>query len=139
MLDSHVFQTNGRLCGVFQGFTLASRMHLLQVVEPTLQRRASVRYKLRLPVIFHWNDGAEHTQGGFTCDVSLDGALIFSTECPPAGSDIRIEVLLPSPDQSSEELRIECSGKVARVPEQAGCFGVHGRFDDNHLTRHVSM
>jgi hypothetical protein len=81
----------------------------------------------------------EHTQGGFTCDVSLGGALIFSSKCPPAGSDILIEVLLPSPDQSDEELRIECLGRVTRVPAQAGCFGVQGRFDDDHLTRHVSM
>jgi hypothetical protein len=24
-----------------------------------------------------------------------------------------------------------------RVAERAGCFGVHGVFDDDHLTRHV--
>jgi len=114
-------------------------MHLLIVEEFGLQRRASVRYKLRLPVIFHWNDGTQRTEGGFTNDVALDGALIFCTKCPPVGSDIRIEVLVPSPDQSGEELRIECVGKVTRVAEQSGCFGVHGMFDDDHLTRQVSM
>jgi hypothetical protein len=114
-------------------------MHLLQVVEPTLQRRAAVRYRLRLPVIFHWNDGIEHTQGGFTNDVSLDGALIFSMHCPPFGMEIRIEILIPSPDESGEDLRIECIGKVTRVAQQAGCFGVQGMFDDDHLTRRVSM
>ena len=114
-------------------------MNLVLVNEPALQRRASVRYKLRLPVIFHWNDGKERTEGGFTNDVALDGALIFSTKCPPIGSDIRIEILLPSPGQSGEELRIECVGKVTRVADQAGCFGVHGVFDDDHLTRHALM
>lgn len=114
-------------------------MNLVLVGSPSPQRRASVRYKLRLPVIFHWNDGTEQTGGGFTNDVALDGALIFSSKCPPVGSDIRIEVLIPSPDHSSEELRIECTGKVTRVAEQAGCFGVHGRFDDDHLTRHAMM
>jgi hypothetical protein len=100
-----------------------------------------MRYKLRLPVIFHWNDGTEHTAGGFTSDVAQDGALILSSKCPPMGSDVRIEVLLPSPDQSGEEIRIECSGKVTRVADHAGCgaFGVHGIFDDDHLTRHVHM
>ena len=101
------------------------------------ERRAAVRYKLRLPVIFHWNDGNEHTEGGFTNDVALDGALIFSSKCPPVGSAIRIEVLLPSPDQTGEEFRIECVGKVTRVVDRAGCFGVHGTFDDDHLTRHA--
>ena len=27
------------------------------VTMPISQRRAAVRYQLRLPVIFHWNDG----------------------------------------------------------------------------------
>ena len=107
--------------------------------EPILQRRGAVRYKLRLPVIFHWNDGTEHTEGGFTCNVGLDGALIFSSKCPPPGSDIRIEVLLLSPDQSREELRIECRGKVAQAAEQPGYFGVDGMFDDEHLTRAMAI
>jgi hypothetical protein len=139
---SLAFQTIGHLWSERQTLKLASRMHLLLVDEPNLQRRAAerraaVRYRLRLPVIFHWNDGNEHTGGGFTNDVALDGALIFSSKCPPVGSDIRIEVLVPSPDLSGEELCIECVGKVTRVAEQAGCFGVHGTFDDDHLTRHV--
>ena len=118
---------------------LGPRMHLLLATETNLQRRAAVRYKLRLPVIFHWNDGMEQTEGGFTNDIALDGALIFSSKCPSVGMNIRIEVLLPSPDQSSEELRIECIGKVVRVANNAGCFGVYGSFDDDHLTRHVLL
>jgi hypothetical protein len=116
-------------------------MSLGPVLERSLQRRTAVRYKLRLPVIFRWNDGIEHTSGGFTSDVALDGALILSTKCPPVGTNVRIEVLIPSPDQSGEELRIECAGIVTRVVEQAGCnaFGVQGMFDDDHLTRQVVM
>jgi hypothetical protein len=112
-------------------------MGIGHVLERSLQNRAAVRYKLRLPVIFHWNDGTQHTAGGFTSDISLDGALIFSSECPPAGSDVRIEVLIPSPVHSGEELRIECTGKVTRAVDQPGCsaFGVYGSFDDDHLTR----
>jgi hypothetical protein len=102
------------------------------------ERRTAVRYRLRLPVIFHWNDGTARTGGGFTCDVAVDGALIFSSTCPPIGADVRIEVLVPSPDQPGEELRIECIGKVTRVWEQAGAayFGVYGLFNDDQLTRH---
>jgi hypothetical protein len=106
-------------------------------LERTLHRRTALRYKLQLPVIFHWNDGTERTAGGFTSDVALDGALILSSDCPPIGSDVRIEILLLSPDQSGEELRIECLGKVTRTVEHPGgrAFGVHGIFDDDHLTR----
>ena len=106
---------------------------------PPSERRAAVRYRLRLPVIFHWEDGREHTEGGFTSDIALDGALILSSRCPPVGADVRIEVLIPSPDHSTEEIRIECIGKVTRVWEQLGSayFGVHGMFNDDKLTRHV--
>jgi hypothetical protein len=76
-------------------------------------------------------------EGGFTNDIALDGALIFSSKCPPVGVSVRIEVLIPSPGEFDEELRIECVGTVVRVAEQAGCFGVSGFFDDEHLTRHV--
>ena len=114
-------------------------MRAALTVETKTQRRAAVRYKLQLPVIFHWDDGARHTEGGFTSDVALDGALILSTRCPPIGTDVRIEVLLQSPDQSGEEIRIECIGKVTRLLEHNGskAFGVRGTFDDNHLTSHV--
>jgi hypothetical protein len=114
-------------------------MDFLPVGESGLERRGAARYKLRLPVIFHWNDGMQHTEGGFTNDVALDGALIFSTKTPPVGSDIRIELFVPSPHQSGGEFHIECVGKVTRIAEEAGCFGVHGMFDDDHLTRQVSM
>lgn len=110
--------------------------------ETTSERRSAVRYRLHLPVIFHWNDGGEFTEGGFTYDVALDGALICSTRCPPIGCDVRIEVLIPSPDQSSEQLRIQCVGKVTRaVVSQGNCgsFGVRGFFNDDHITRQIPM
>jgi len=110
-----------------------------QVSDRQLQRRSTVRYKLRLPVIFHWNDGVEHTSGGFTSDVALDGALILSSDCPPVGSEVRVEVLLPSPDVENEELRIGCSGKVVHSWRRSGysAFGFHGMFQDDQLTRRV--
>ncbi len=106
----------------------------LKEVNP--QRRAAVRYKLRLPVIFHWYDEGDHTEGGFTCDVALDGAFIRSKKFPPPGSEVRIEVLIPSPYEC-DEVRIHCIGKVTRVVEQRGLsgFGVVGDFDDDDITQ----
>ena len=109
----------------------------MAVLDITMQRRTAVRYKLRLPVIFSWNDGTDRTSGGFTTDVSLDGAFIISRNCPPSGSTIRLEILLPSPDFSGEELKIEGTGEVTRVEDRTGfvAFGVRCVFDDDHLTR----
>jgi hypothetical protein len=111
----------------------------LSVIQPATQRRSAVRYRLHLPVIFHWNDGGECTEGGFTYDVAVNGALISSTRCPPIGSDIRIEVLVPSPADRNEQLRIQCVGKVTRAVEDGErcSFGVRGLFDDDHIVRQM--
>lgn len=107
-----------------------------EVFDGTFQLRTAVRYKLHLPVIFHWNDGIEHTSGGFTSDVALDGALILSRECPPVGSEVRLEVLLPSPEADNEGLCIGCSGRVVHTCTRSGysAFGFHGTFKDEQLT-----
>jgi len=57
-----------------------------------VHRRTAVRYRPRLPVLFHWSDIVEHTEGWFTNDIEFEGALNFSTKCPPIKSQIRIEV-----------------------------------------------
>lgn len=109
-------------------------------VSPSVEvstSRVAVWYRLRLPVIFRWNDGEERIEGGFTNDVAVDGALILSSKCPPVGCDIRLEVLIPCPDRVGDEFRIECIGKVTRVLEKPGwhVFGVDGVFDDQHLAK----
>lgn len=106
------------------------------VPDGPFQRRAGARYKLQLPVIFHWNDGIEHTSAGFTSDVAMEGALILSRECPPVGSAVRLEVLLPSPEGDNQELRINCSGTVVHTCAKSGvsAFGFCGTFKDEELT-----
>ena len=107
-----------------------------KVIQLDRNRRSAVRYKLQLPVIFHWNEGGERTGGGFTSDVALDGARINSSMCPPVGSEVRIEVLILSPVRGGQDMRIQCVGKVTRVTGMGRlmCFGVRGNFDDDHLT-----
>ena len=93
---------------------------------------SAVRYRLRLPAIIRWNDGTEHTEGGFTNDVAVDGALISSSKCPPVGTDVRVEMLVPSLDNETADIQIECEGKVVSILNAVGCrrFGVRGRFKD---------
>jgi hypothetical protein len=108
---------------------LVSEMHV----------RSAIRYKLHLPVIFRWFDGTSHTEGGFTYDVSVNAALILSKTCPPVGTELRIEFLIPCPDNQNEEIRIAGTGKVLRVTERPASFGVRIVFDDDQITRHVLM
>jgi len=98
-----------------------------------------VRYRLRLPAITRWNDGAEHTEGGFTVNIALRGILIQSNKYPPVGSNVCVELVLPAPDSEKEEILIECVGRVVRVADQRspGAFGVHGVFNEDLLTRFV--
>jgi glycosyltransferase involved in cell wall biosynthesis len=98
------------------------------------QRRAAVRYKLRVPVTFHWNDGVEHSADGFTSDLAANGVLILSHRLPPVDTPIRIEVFAPV-SGTGERAKIECFGRVARVVEhtEQSAFGVHGIFDHEHL------
>jgi hypothetical protein len=137
LLLSIDFNVSGLLLRIPDGHRLASHMSSLSIIDRGTQRRSTARYRLHLPVIFHWNDGGECTAGGFTYDVALNGALISSTKCPPIGCDIRIEVLVPSPSSESEQLRIQCVGKVIRaVTEGDSCsFGVRGLFDDDNIKR----
>jgi hypothetical protein len=114
-------------------------MQPFAVIEREHERRTAIRYRLRLPVIFHWNDGGEFTEGGFTYDLAIDGALICSTKCPPVGCDVRIEVLVPSPDNENEQLRVQCLGKVTRSFNDGShtSFGVRGLFDDDNIIRKI--
>ena len=92
------------------------------------------------PRNLHWNEDGERTGGGFTSDVALDGALINSSKCPPVGSDVQIEVLIQSPAQDGEEMRVYCAGKVIRVMDRGDVmsFGVRGDFRDNHLSASIA-
>jgi hypothetical protein len=116
-------------------------MQVHQISDHRDNRRSAVRYQLHLPVVFYWDDGKQHTAAGFTHNVALDGALIQSAICPPVGCEVRIEVLIPSPDQSGEHLRIQCLGKVTRAhcPGNDNYFGVRGVFDDDQITGQIGV
>ena len=102
-----------------------------------VERRKAARYRLRLPVTFHWRDGESCTETGLTSDVGAEGALIHSGMSPPLGSDVLVELLLPLPGRSNERLLIAATARVTRiVDDPSGCaFGVHGKFKDEQIDR----
>jgi len=124
---------------MFEQLSLSLHMLMGPILERARPGNQMPRYKLRLPVVFYWNDGEHHAGGGFTSDIAIDRVFIHTSKCPPSGSDVRIEVLLPSLDGGDDEIRIECSGTVTQVIKQAGLtsFMFHGILSDDHLTRYV--
>jgi len=105
------------------------------ILEIVSQHRRAIRYKLKLPVLFHWNDGAEHVAGGFTSDVALDGVLILSSTCPPIGCEVRIEILTVAAKRYGsnvlEELPVWLISIDAPLLEFMGCLTtiiLRGRF-----------
>jgi hypothetical protein len=94
-----------------------------------------VRFKLRLPVIYRWSDGNARTEGGFTVDISKEGALIRCQSPPPIGSDVQIDVLVPWPDGRSESVRVQCIGHVTRALslDHDCVFAVSGSFAEQLL------
>jgi hypothetical protein len=101
-------------------------------------RKSAVRYPCQLPVIFNWQEESQRNSAGFTCAVSLDGALIQSAVSPPVGCDIFVEILVPSPNEYGKQLRVQFTGKVNQIVRQSGgySFGVRGSFDNQIRLQH---
>jgi hypothetical protein len=60
-------------------------------------RRLDQRFTMNVPVRFMWklSDGLESGEGR-TRDISLRGVFVLADACPEAGSEVRVNVLLPS-------------------------------------------
>lgn len=100
------------------------------------QLRQFTRFKLRFPVFFIWKDqGGEHEGRGITSDISVAGMFILSSVCPPMGSVIHCEMLLPSPNkQNVEPLEGTATGSVVRTHEDGESgFAV---FSNEFIVRH---
>jgi hypothetical protein len=100
-----------------------------------------VRYALRLPVIFRWGEGMTYVEGGFTKEIGGDEAFVLSATCPPIGSQVSLQVLVPSPDLLPGTLRLECTGKVTDVVRENGYSGfiLHGRFHECQIRDDFSV
>lgn len=79
------------------------------------EQRAFRRFKLVVPALFRWKDEAEHHEVGCCMNIAAAGIFILTSRCPPAGSRVEIEVVLPAFDPASTETRLHCVGRVTRV------------------------
>jgi hypothetical protein len=102
-------------------------------VDHSIERRAFHRFRFLVPVLFRWADSAEHYEVGRSGNVGLGGMFIFTSKCPPVGTEVEIEFTIPAFDRITHQASFRCNGQVTRVEtcyEVAG-FAVAGRIEEN--------
>jgi|SRR4051812_779969 hypothetical protein len=102
-------------------------------VTPTvgfIEHRRCSRYHLRLPVLFSWTQGSHNQSAGFTRDIGVGGVFIFARECPPCGAVLEVNLVVPVPAETAQEIHLRCIGTVVRIDNLArhGGFAVVGDF-----------
>jgi PilZ domain-containing protein len=103
---------------------------------PWIERRTRNRFRLVLPVVFHWNDGTERSGVGYCRNIGLGGLFIIASSCPPVDTELRIDVVVPAFDPEPKEILFHHTGQVVRIQAAEELFGfaVAGQFkDDNTL------
>jgi hypothetical protein len=86
-----------------------------------------MRYPVRAPVSFSWNDenGNPCEGQGTSRDVSETGAFVFAPACPPAGAHVKLGIVLVELPGPTKIVRMEVDGRVLRV-EQSTAAGSSG-------------
>jgi len=97
------------------------------------ERRTRNRFRLVLPVVFHWNDGTERSEVGYCRNIGLAGVFIVAGNCPPVDTEIRIDVVVPAFYPEPKEIRFHHHGRVVRIQtdEDLVGFAVAGHFEDD--------
>lgn len=81
-----------------------------------MEHRSSVRYSINVPILFRWEGESGTCQnGGFTINVSTRGVFINSKDgLPLAGTDVLIELALPTLDRKGVGVKLTARGRVLR-------------------------
>src|SRR5579872_7030706 len=86
-----------------------------------IERRASQRFDLQLPVSLRLVKDAMKEERCLTQDVSAGGTLLYSDCCIDENSAVELIFTMPSEITFDGSLRVRCLGKVLRTaPTQIG-------------------
>jgi hypothetical protein len=101
------------------------------------ERRTALRYPLRLPVVFSWQDDTGRVQGGdgYCRDLGSRGIYVQAESVPPLGVSVEMNVFLPRPEHSARPSEIHAIGRVVRSEQGATASGSCGFAAMNHTTR----
>ena len=82
-----------------------------------MELRRIKRYYVEAPAFFSWkdSDGSSQAAEGMTRDISTQAVFVLARNCPAAGNQLRIDVLLPSLRSKKPGVRLRGEGVVLRV------------------------
>ena|ERR1700730_418878 len=103
-------------------------INFAQPLGVPMEMRKEVRYRLDAPALFTW-ESAHHKclQGeGITRDISVFGAFIVTSTCPPVDVPIKVEVVLPSLTGLKPVIRVSGAARVLRVDHSSKGEGENG-------------
>jgi hypothetical protein len=100
------------------------------------ERRTALRYPLRLPVVFSWQDENGRLQGcdGYSRDLGSRGIYVQAEVAPPLGVSVEMNVFLPRPEHSARPSEIHAIGRVVRSERQGSTPKGCGFAAMNHTT-----
>lgn len=100
------------------------------------ERRTALRYPLRLPVVFSWQDENGHIQGcdGYSRDLGSRGIYVYAELVPPLGVSVEMNVFLPRPEHSARPSEIHAIGRVVRSERHGAPTQGNGFAAMNHTT-----
>ena len=95
------------------------------VIGEAVQRRTAIRYRMRVPVLFNWDDeeGTRRQNAGFTRDICTHGLFVYCSECPPIGIVLNLSVVLPPFGESDCEVHLNAEGTVIRTERKGDSSG----------------
>jgi hypothetical protein len=101
------------------------------------ERRTALRYPLRLPVVFSWQDDAGRVHGcdGYCRDLGSRGIYVQAELVPPLGVSVEMNVFLPRPEHSVRPSEIHAIGRVVRSEHGVATAESCGFAAMNHTTR----
>jgi hypothetical protein len=100
------------------------------------ERRTALRYPLRLPVVFSWQDESGRVQGcdGYSRDLGSRGIYVQAEVVPPLGVSVEMNVFLPRPEHSARPSEIHAIGRVVRSEQHGTPTLACGFAAMNHTT-----
>ena len=94
------------------------------MAQPQLDKRATRRFSLDLPISVKFLDNGKRELAGHTRDVSSRGVFIYLDTEIAAGALIEFVMTLPTEITLSNPIRVRCTGKVLRVDKTGQEQGV---------------